>query len=209
MRTDSTSAPSDNRWRRLLGQASVGRSELGLDERVEPERARRAPPAGPRAGSGHPLPTGRRPPTGHRRSGAIDSSARHARTATRRGRPTRARTGRAAGRAVRGRRRPAGGPRRRPLGRRSRGALSHGAAAVLADHPVGDPTRVRPRPRRYASPAIRRPPAGWTSSSTRRPSIVVRAKCPSCWTSRPGSASTSRSLAVACQTVSRPSPVSR
>ena len=103
----------------------------------------------------------------------------------------------------------ADGPGRRPSGRRSRGALSHGVGPRPArSGRVRLPIRVPAsagRPIRNSRPVIRRPPAGWTSSSTqvsgrrRQPQLRWRAELADhAWPRA------DRGTASARQTVSRP-----
>ena len=156
---------------------AVGRPELGVADRVEPERAVDRVPQSARGASAHPRPTspaGRQTasPTWRARyagsprvaSQAVSSSGARP---DRPGRGSRAAAGRRSG----------GGPRRRRLGRRSRERIVHAGrhGTAHAERPPTAPCRAddHGRPRRNASPVIRRPPAGWTSSqdeAARRPS---------------------------------------
>ena len=192
MRTDSTRAPSDRRWSAFSVRPPSATLDLGLGQRVEPEglvrgRARRL--AGrvriSAALRAPPVPPAHSPSATWRSAvGGLGALGQPGRELVRQRPPT----GRVAGRR-RVRRSTAGG---------AAGASKVGASVtrrIVARQPaptVGSRTsrettrqapagmaRARPRPRRNSAPPIRRPPAGWTSSSTSRPSVVASAGSPS------------------------------
>ena len=206
-----SSAPSDSRWRPFSvrppseRRSSVSPTVSNRNARVDRRRGARPAASGPRrADAASP------PPDRVARPGGRGRRARPARRARPPARRAACRTGPVAGRRRRDGQGDAGGVV--PTDRSLRGlgggigGLDPGAGARgrSTERP-----RIDGRPRRNASPLIGRPPAGWTSSRTSRPSTVARARPSRSGTIRPGSSSASAAATIPWSTTSRSPSVSR
>ena len=173
---------------RLLGPAAVADDDLGLLDRVEPERRIKGSPqrtgqhadlrggarAGPQRGGHLASPIGWLPALGHPGLQRLDGQAGQTRS-----------------------NRFGGGPSQGRRVRRDHGRpLSHAITTHLAADPIS-----RGRPRRSSAAVILRPPGGCASNTTSRPSAATSANPSSCARSSPGrSPCRAGAMVVACTT---------